>query len=38
MDGVKYELTVTQDEKEKNLRYRAKSEKGEIKGGFIKHY
>ena len=37
-DGTKYELTVTQDENEKKLSYRAKSEKGEFEGGFIKQY
>ena len=34
-DGTKYELTVTHDEKEGKLSYKAKSKKGEEHGAFI---
>jgi hypothetical protein len=35
-DGTKYDVTVTQDEKQKKLIFRAKGENGEIKTGTVK--
>jgi hypothetical protein len=38
VNGTRYELTVTQDEKAKQLNYKAKSDKGDVRGGFVKQY